>query len=144
MEWRARGQRDRHVAQRNVTLLQGTEDTVLLLNRLDDVLDLGAQLTIDIGAARPAQPCWGGGARGCTKSRRPGRAGTAQPAPAPAALPAQKGRSGWSSDRLPSTNQPHLSDLIVALLEVQDTTAAGLMTSPHLAGSSIGALHLGA
>ena len=50
---------DRHVGQRNLTILSGHVDAAPLLGRLDNALEVGDLLTLDVG---PVAPAWIGGA----------------------------------------------------------------------------------
>jgi hypothetical protein len=157
---------DRHVAQRNLTLIRGQQDTASILDRLDSKVDVGEQLVLHLGAVTAAS------LRGAVE-RGMARFDDTSVGRGPVVLQALRRHStliraenGWISDRLrpqsgpdsddgngPSVEPPtwpklvrsgtdRLTQVVATLLGASGTSAQDLLASPHFGGARSAALHL--
>jgi hypothetical protein len=146
---------DRHVAQRNLTLIRGQQDTASILDRLGDKVDVGEQLVLHLGTVAPAS-LRGAVERGMASldDTLVGRGPVVlQPLHRHSTL--VRGEDGWRSDRLrPPAGPPlpwpglarsgtdRLTEVVATLLGASGTSAQELLASPHLGGARSAALHL--
>jgi hypothetical protein len=155
---------DRHVAQRNLTLIRGSQSTAPILELLGAKVDTKERLTLHLGTFRPAS-LKGAAARGTARSS------DTQVGFGPATLgeprriaTLARGDGTWLTDRLRRRDRPgvierdrppqaapssltpagsdRLSEVVALLLGARGTTAADLLASPHLGGARSAALHL--
>lgn len=134
---------DRHVGQRNLTLIRGQQDTASVLDRLGNKVDTGEQIVLHLGTAAAA-PLRGAAERGMASS--------SDTAVGQGPLLLERIRrlstlvrveGGWLTDRMRArTSSDRLTDVVALLLGAGGTTAQDLLTSPHLGGARSAALHL--
>ncbi|MFF7312033.1 hypothetical protein [Streptomyces sp. NPDC008137] len=138
---------DRHVAQRNLTLIRGDQETTEILNLLDDKVDREERLVLHLGEVRPAS-LRGAASRGAaTRGTAPSNAGPLVPGRLRRTATLARTDSGWFADldggpALTPTGTERLGEAVAVVLGSRGTTAGDLLASPRLAGLRSAALHL--
>ncbi|MFE5894738.1 hypothetical protein ACFQ6E_38175 [Streptomyces sp. NPDC056462] len=143
---------DRHVGQRNLTLVRGATDTSSVLDRLGAKVVPLDRLEVHLGSVRPA-PLKGAVARGTARDDDPRRGfGPLEPGPPHRIAELVLSDDGWLTDRsgdarraggsLRPLETHRLAEAIARLLGAVGTTASDLLASPPLNGARSAALHL--
>jgi hypothetical protein len=147
---------DRHVAQRNLTLVMRQNDTASIMNQLDKAIGVGELVTLHSGDVETAD-LRGAVARGLAGSTDPRRGfGPLRFGHLRRIARLRRTAEGWLSDAPRSgeagrarpiggwTRSPArpLAEMVALLMAARATTAEALLQSPLLAGRARAALHL--